>query len=100
MNPFLTKSKKSDDRHKHCRRSYLSVDVGGDTQSFLELEPIWSKDRGLVSYNINNPEGGKSWVPDLVLSTNAKITTTYDFFITFLRNKLHILVSRMNLRQI
>ena len=58
-NPFLTKSKKSNDRHvqrirhKHGRRSYLSVGVGGDTQSLLYLEPILSKDSSLVSYNIH-----------------------------------------------
>ena len=58
MNPFLTKSKKSDDqrvqqiRHKHGRRSYLSVGVRGDSQSLLEREPTRSKDRGLLSYNI------------------------------------------------
>ena len=59
-NPFLTKSKKSDDRHmqrirhKHGRRSYLSVGVGGDSQSLLELGPIRSKCRGLLSYNIDS----------------------------------------------
>ena len=58
-NPFLTKSKKSDDRHvqrirhKHGRCSYLSVGVGGDSQSLLEREPTRSKDRGLLSYNID-----------------------------------------------
>ena len=58
-NPFLTKSKKSDDRHmqrtrqKHGRRSYLSVGIGGDSQSLLEREPTRSKDRGLLPYNID-----------------------------------------------
>ena len=58
-NPFLTKSKKSDDRHvqrirRKCgRRSYLSVGVGGDSQSLLEREPTRSEDRGLLSYNID-----------------------------------------------
>ena len=58
-NPFLTKSEKSDDRHvqrirrKHGRHSYLSVGVGGDSQSLLEREPTRSKDRGLLSYNID-----------------------------------------------
>ena len=58
MNPFLTKSSKSDDqhvqqiRHKHGRRTYLSVGVGGDSQSLLEQEPIRSKDSCLLSYNI------------------------------------------------
>ena len=50
--------KKSDDRHvqrtlqKHGRRSCLFVDIGGDSQSLLEREPTRSKDRGLLSYNI------------------------------------------------
>ena len=58
-NPFLTNSKKPDGRHvqrtrqKHGRRSYLSVDIGGDSQSLLEPEPTWSKDRCLLSYNID-----------------------------------------------
>ena len=44
-NPFLTKSKKSDDRHvqrtqhKHGGRSYHSVGGGYDSQSLLEREP-------------------------------------------------------------
>ena len=59
MNPFLTNSKKSDDRnvqqthvYKHGRRSYLSVGIGGDSQSTLEREPLRSKDRGLLSIDI------------------------------------------------
>ena len=69
MNPFLTNSKKSDDRHvhrirqKHGRRSYLSVGIGGDSQSFLELEPIRSKDRGLLSYNIDDDPTGLVILP-------------------------------------
>ena len=57
-NPFLTKSKISDDRrvqrirHKHDRPYYFSVGVGGDSQSLLEREPTRSKDKGLLSYNI------------------------------------------------
>ena len=39
-------------RHKHGRRSYLSDGIGGDSHSLLEPEPLWSKDRGLFSYNI------------------------------------------------
>ena len=56
-NPFLTKIKKSDDqnvqriRHKHGRRSYLSVGVGSNSQSLLEWDPTRSKDRALLSYN-------------------------------------------------
>ena len=38
---------------KHARRSYLSVGIGGDSQSLLEREPLQSKDRGLLSYNID-----------------------------------------------
>ena len=38
-------------RQKHDRRSYLSVGIGGDSQSLLEREPTRSKDRGLLSYN-------------------------------------------------
>ena len=59
-NPFFTKSKKSDNRqmqrirHKHGRRSYLSVGVGGGPQSLLEWEPTWSKDMGLFSCNIDS----------------------------------------------
>ena len=58
-NSFLTKIKKSDDRHvqrirhEHDRRSYLSLDVGCDSHSRLELKHIRSKDRGLLSYNID-----------------------------------------------
>ena len=54
-NPFLTKSKKADDRHvqrilhKHGRRSYLSVGVGGDARILLELEPARSYD---IDYGI------------------------------------------------
>ena len=40
-------------RQKHGRRSYLSVGVDGDTHTLLELEPFRSKDRGLLSYNID-----------------------------------------------
>ena len=56
---FLTNSKKSDDRHvqrtrpKHGRRSYLSEGIGGDSERLLEREPLRSKDRGLLSYNID-----------------------------------------------
>ena len=56
-NPFLTKSTTSDDRHvqrirhKHGRRSYISVGVSGDFQSLLERETTRSKHRGLLSYN-------------------------------------------------
>ena len=58
-NPFLTNSKKSDHRHiqriryKHGRHSYISVAVVRDSQSVLELEPVRSKDMGLLSYNID-----------------------------------------------
>ena len=51
--------KKSDDQHvqrtrpKHGRRSYISVGIGGDSQSLLEGEPLRSKDKGLLSYNID-----------------------------------------------
>ena len=48
MNPFLTKCKTSDDRHVQPIRSYLAIGVG-----YLELEPIRSKDRGLLTYNID-----------------------------------------------
>ena len=59
MIPFSTRSKTSDARHmqriwhKHGRRSYLTVGVSGDSQSLLELEPIRSKDRSILSYNID-----------------------------------------------
>ena len=58
-NEFLTNSKKIRDghvhrtRHKHDRRSYLSDGIGGDSQSLLERERLRSKDRGLLSYNID-----------------------------------------------
>ena len=58
-NPFLMNSKRSDERHvqrtrqKHGRRSYLSVGIGGDSQSLLEREPTWGKEWGLLSYNID-----------------------------------------------
>ena len=38
--------------HKHGRRAYLSNGIGGDSQSLLEPEPLRSKDRALLSYNI------------------------------------------------
>ena len=41
-------------RPKHGRRSYLSVGIGGDSQSLLEREPLRCKDRGLLSYNIDS----------------------------------------------
>ena len=37
-------------RQKHGRRSYLSVGIGGDSQSLLERDPLRSNDRGLLSY--------------------------------------------------
>ena len=40
-------------RHKHGRRLYLSDGIGGDSQSLLEREPLRSKDRGLISCNID-----------------------------------------------
>ena len=40
-------------RQKHGRRSYLSVGIGGDSQSLPEREPTRSKDRDLLSYNID-----------------------------------------------
>ena len=58
-NPFLTNSKKirrskrATNTHKHGRSSYLSVDTGGDDQGLLEAEPLRSKDRGLLTYNID-----------------------------------------------
>ena len=58
-NQFLTNSKTADDRqgqrtrHKHGRRSYLPVGIGGDTQSLLEREPLRCKYMGLLSYNID-----------------------------------------------
>ena len=61
-NPFLTKSKNLNLTIDTCNEydtntvdtsSYLSVDVGGDSQSLLEWEPTWSKDRSLLSYNID-----------------------------------------------
>ena len=62
-NPFLTNSKKirrskrATNTHKHGRRSYLSDDTRGDSQSLLEREPLRSKDRGLHTYNIDVLEG-------------------------------------------
>ena len=59
-NPFLINSKKSDNRHvqrtrpKHGRRSYLSEGIGCGSQSLLEWEPLRSKYRGLLSYNIED----------------------------------------------
>ena len=41
-------------RHKHGRRSYLSDGIGGDSQRLLEREHLRSKDRGLLSYNIED----------------------------------------------
>ena len=41
-------------RHKHGRRSYLSGGTGGGSQSLLEREPLQSKYRGLLSYNIED----------------------------------------------
>ena len=55
-NPFLTNSKKirrsklATNTNKHGRRSYLSVGIGGDSQSLLERELLRSKDRGILSY--------------------------------------------------
>ena len=43
-------------RQKHGRRSYLSVGIGGDSQSLLEREPTRSKDRGLLTFNIDKME--------------------------------------------
>ena len=57
-NPFLTngkkirRSKRATNTRKHGRRSYLSVGIGGDSQSLLEREPLRSKAMGLLSYNI------------------------------------------------
>ena len=46
-------SKRATNTHKHGRGSYLSVGIGGDSQSLVEREPSRSKDRGLLSYNID-----------------------------------------------
>ena len=99
MNPFLTKSKKSDDRHvqrirhRHGRRSYLSVGVGGDSQSILEREPIRSKDKGLLSYNIDSKHNaylksgvrinvdGVSNPSGLEKVTGISLECTIDYFI-------------------
>ena len=66
-NERLVVKKKSDDRHvqrtrqKHGRCSYLSVGIGGDSQSLVEQEPMRSKARGLLSYNIEiTSQSGRS----------------------------------------
>ena len=43
-------------RPKHGQRSYLSVGIVGDSQGLLERETLWSKDRGLLSYNMEQKE--------------------------------------------
>ena len=40
-------------RQKHGRRSYLSVGIGDDAHRLLEPEPLRSKNRGFLSYNID-----------------------------------------------
>ena len=49
----IRRSKRATNTHKHGRSSYLSVGTGGDVQTLLEAEPLRSKDRGLLTYNID-----------------------------------------------
>ena len=83
-NPFLTKSTKSDDRHvqqirqKRGRRSYLSVGVGGDSQSLLEREPTRSKERGLLSYNIDECNAGVLY--ESIFATNMYFKLSFLLF--------------------
>ena len=54
-NPFLMNSKTSDDRNvlqTHIN-TYFSDGTCGDSQSLVEREPLRSKDRGLLTYNID-----------------------------------------------
>ena len=48
----IRRSKHATNTHKHSWRYYLSDVISGDSQSHLKPEPLRSKDRALLSYNI------------------------------------------------
>ena len=96
--------------HKHGRRSYLSVGTFGDSQSFLEREPLRSKDRGLFSYNIDTRHvftRSRSWlcsklpamrsVGDIALNPSLRkkislkcFTVSYYFYLQIVPFDLHV----------
>ena len=49
----IRRSKRATNTHKHGRGSYLSDGTRGDSRSPVEAEPLRSKDRGLLTYNID-----------------------------------------------
>ena len=50
----IRRSKHATNTHKHGRGSYLSDGTHGDSRSPVEAEPLRSKDRGILTYNIDN----------------------------------------------